>query len=110
MIDEKKIEEATRYYCNNRYPASPDVPFIAEGFRRGAKWAIEQFLKDLWHSGKEEPDLNKDSYLLVQFADKSVSIHKIPWIKELVHNQWEGYDIFNWLYLDDLFPKKGGEQ
>ena len=22
MIDDKKIEEAARYYCNNRYPAS----------------------------------------------------------------------------------------
>lgn len=31
MIDDKKIEEAARYYCNNRYPASQDAPFIAEG-------------------------------------------------------------------------------
>ena len=31
MIDEKKIEEEARYYCNNRYPASQDAPFIAEG-------------------------------------------------------------------------------
>ena len=35
MIDDKKIEEAARYYCNNRYPASQDAPFIAEGFRHG---------------------------------------------------------------------------
>lgn len=32
MIDNKKIEEAARYYCNNRYPASQDAPFIAERF------------------------------------------------------------------------------
>ena len=32
MIDDKKIEEAARYYCNNRYPASQDAPFIAEWF------------------------------------------------------------------------------
>ena len=28
MINDKKIEEAARYYCNNRYSASPDAPFI----------------------------------------------------------------------------------
>ena len=31
MIDNKKIDEAARYYCNNRYSASLDAPFIAEG-------------------------------------------------------------------------------
>ena len=55
MIDDKKIEEAARYYCNNRYPASQDAPFIAEGFRHGAKWAINKFLKDLWHPANEIP-------------------------------------------------------
>ncbi len=56
MINEKKIEEAARNYCNNRYPASQDAPFIAEGFRHGAKWAISEFLKDLWHiDASEEP-------------------------------------------------------
>lgn len=53
MID-KKIEESARYYCNNRYPASQDAPFIAEGFRYGAKWAINE-LKDLFHPASEVP-------------------------------------------------------
>ena len=53
MIDDKKIEEAARYYCNNRYPASQDAPFIAEGFRHGAKWAINEFLNSLWHPASE---------------------------------------------------------
>ena len=48
MID-KKIEEAARYYCNNRYPTSQDAPFIAEGFRHGAHWVINEFLKDSVH-------------------------------------------------------------
>ena len=34
MIDDKKIEESARYYCNNTYPSSQDTPFIAEGFRK----------------------------------------------------------------------------
>ena len=47
MIDYKKIEEEARYYCNNRYHASQDAPFIAEGFRKGARWAINEFLENL---------------------------------------------------------------
>ena len=47
MIDDKKIEEEARYYCNNRYPASHDAQFIAEGFRKGARWAINEFLENL---------------------------------------------------------------
>ena len=49
MIDDKKIEEAARYYCNNRYPASQDDTFIVDWFRLGAKWAVNKLLKDLWH-------------------------------------------------------------
>lgn len=56
MIDDKKIEEGARYYCNNRYPASQDAPFIAEGFRHGAKWAINEFLKNLRHQTDKEPE------------------------------------------------------
>ena len=59
MINDKKIEEAARYYCNNRYPASQDAPFIAEGFRKGAKWAIHEFLENLWHPADEEPKKNR---------------------------------------------------
>lgn len=64
MIDDKKIEEAARYYCNNRYPASQDAPFIAEGFRHGAHWAINELLKDLWHPASEEP--RKDVSIIVE--------------------------------------------
>lgn len=55
MIDDKKIEEAARYYCNNRYPASQDAPFIAEGFRLGAKWAVNELLNGLFHPASEVP-------------------------------------------------------
>ena len=59
MIDDKKIEEEARYYCNNRYPASQDAPFMAECFRKGARWAINEFLENLWHPADEEPKKNR---------------------------------------------------
>lgn len=114
MIDDKKIEEAARNYCNNRYPASQDAPFIAEGFRKGARWAIHEFLKDLWHDAEEEPKKNRSVLTDTQsIIDKG----RICWlVVKLTENgfvrNWSNYakvtKITRWLYLDDLFPKKGG--
>ena len=114
MIDDKKIEEAARYYCNNRYPASQDAPFIAEGFRHGAKWAISEFLmKDLWHDASEEP--RKFAEVLAE-AKITESIKTYISFKrnDALFKNWDAYsscaNITRWLYIDDLFPKEGGEQ
>ena len=45
MITENDINNAAKDYCNTRYPASLDAPFIAEGFRQGATWMLNQFPK-----------------------------------------------------------------
>lgn len=109
MIDDKKIEEAARYYCNNRYPASQDAPFIAEGFRHGAKWAINEFLKDLWHPTGEEP-VGYDEWILLHY--NAGNYYSLAQVKEF--KSWKGFveraPIEKWLYIDDLFPKEGGEQ
>ena len=49
MIDDKKIEEAAK---SLRKDFNDDVTqgFLVEfGFEKGAKWALHEFLKDLWH-------------------------------------------------------------
>ena len=113
MIDYKKIEEAARYYCNNRYPASQDAPFIAEGFRYGAKWAINEFLKDLWHPASEEP---REFAEVLAEAKITESINTYLSFKrnDALFKNWAAYssgaNITRWLYVDDLFPKEGGEQ
>lgn len=107
MID-KKIEEAARYYCNNRYPASQDAPFIAEGFRHGANWAINEFLKDLLHPADEEP--NKGKFILMEM--RNGDNYALYWVND--EYSWERictmFTTTSWLYIDDLFPKKGGEE
>lgn len=110
MIDDKKIEEAARYYCYNRYPASQDAPFIAEGFRYGAKWMREEFLKDLWHPVSEKPQLRNGKCLVVYNSGK-IDIFKISFVYEMLSNY--GKDSMEWkcwAYISDLFPKKGDEQ
>lgn len=107
MINDKKIEEAARNYCNNRYPASQDAPFIAEGFRKGARWAIHEFLKDLWHSVEEEPKLGKRVLVKINGI---LSLFNSGFVVEHLRNYDDCYGIESWLYIDDLFTKKGGEQ
>lgn len=116
MIDNKKIEAAARYYCNNRYFASQDAPFIAEGFRHGAKWMQEEFLNGLWHHADEEPKKNR---IVLTDTQSIMDKGRICWLTvKLTENgfvrNWSNYakvtKITRWLYIDDLFPKKGGEE
>lgn len=110
MIDNKKIEEAARYYCNNRYPASQDAPFIAEGFRHGAKWMQEEFLKDLWHDVDEMPKRAKA--FIFECGDNSMNYHvgKMFNPNDYKRNA-EIWHMNRWCYLEDILPKqKGGEQ
>ena len=46
MIDNNKIKSAAQGYCDATYGTLNDHPFIAEAFRQGANWAINEFLKD----------------------------------------------------------------
>ena len=73
MIDEKKIEAAIEEIYEDRFLLNgEEVVFdndakeemfykedIKEAIGLGAKWAINEFLKDLLHPNTEEPDKNK---------------------------------------------------
>ena len=110
MIDDKKIEEAARNYCNNRYPASQDAPFIADGFRHGVKWAVNEFLEDLWHPVSEEP--RKDVSIIVEtHNDKNMFYYAWNRWQDNFYPSWTDAvlcsRVSRWLYIDDLFPKEG---
>ena len=124
MIDDKKIEEATRDFINKngyfvKYDEDPCVD-IEVAYKDGAKWAINEFLKDLWHSYNEVP-ARKDKDILQFFESYSAdSEDDYDEYFELAHTRegftqetWE--DFMNiggtpsmWLYIEDLIPKEGG--
>lgn len=108
MIDDKKIAEAARCYCNNRYSTSSDAPFIAEGFRQGARWAIREFLKDLWHPNTEEPDKSKSDIITLGYYDDAYLQFKesIIWNKESWRHSISRNHIIEWAYLSDILPRK----
>ena len=93
---------------------------IKEAIGLGAKWAINEFLKDLWHSYDEVPT-RKNSDILLFFEDYSAdseddydAYYDLAATREgFTQDEWElfmniGGTPSNWLYINDLFPKEGG--
>lgn len=111
MIDKNKIKNAARKYCKATYGTVDDNPFIAEAFRKGAKWAINKFLKDLWHDAKEEPYTNLSPILLDGRDREGRQIVKTSFFRSGYWNKTvEYYGIIRWLYIDDLFPEEEEEE
>lgn len=122
MIDEKKIEEAASTYSINndcsvigRDGRMSLKPELENAFEAGAKWAIKQFLKDLWHPTRGEPEEGKN--ILIEkkhnvypnpyyyIAEEYNSYYDDPWnVRVMMLN------ITRWLYIDDLLPKKGNKE
>lgn len=113
MIEDKKIEEVTKAYIDKKgylakYDEEPCID-IEFAYKEGAKWAINEFLKDLWHTPEEEPK-EKDKLLMVETGKKE---HKYVHFKRnqgCLFGEWKHYahmvDVTRWLYMDDLFPKE----
>lgn len=111
MIDEKKIEEAASKLCD--YGSIHDSGYRIEGFKKGVNWAIEQFLKDLWHPISEEP--RKDVSIMVEtHNDKNMFYYVWNRWQDNFYPSWTDAilcsRVSRWLYIDDLLPKEGGEQ
>ena len=108
MIDKNKIKSAARKYCKATYGTVDDNPFIAEAFRKGAKWAINEFLENLWHDAEEEPYSNLSPILLDGIDREGRQIVKTSFFRSGYWNKTvEYYGIIRWLYIDDLFPEEG---
>ena len=103
MIDDKKIEEA----AFEEYPLNSDGNIIGRnGFKEGANWAINELIKDLWHPSSEKP--KKGRVFLYKTTFDGYGLNQI-----IDRNEWEYIIKYQkatqWLYIDDLLPKEGGE-
>lgn len=107
MIDDNKIEEAIEDYV--RYSSVEDEYPGTEGdaFKAGVEWAINEFLKDLWHPESEEPE----KFRKILFTGGSLDTTDTTML--ITDNTWSTkvdlLEIKKWLYIEDLFSKKGGE-
>ena len=75
-----------------------------DGFNAGAKWAINEFLKDLWHPASEEPD-KEGRAILFNCIDHdfvpSWCVYPIGF-KGNWNEFCTSHGISKWLYIDDL--------
>lgn len=128
MIDDKKIEEAAQGAADlyeqdlpiMSYNEDTEVDgqhhfcqeFGAELFKDGAKWAIQEFLKDLWHPNTEEPDKSKSDIITLGFDNDAYLQFKesILWNKESWRHSISRCQIIKWAYLSNILPKEGGKQ
>lgn len=136
MIDDKKIESAKEEIYEDKFLGCGemveafkdedememfDKEDIKEAIGLGAKWAVNELLKDLWHPASEMPDKNRICLVRVvyhpnhgMFQDEErieqSSFHDFGWYDYDFKYIGTNYDIINWLYVDDLLPKEGGEQ
>lgn len=105
MIDDDKIVKAASKLCD--YGSIHDSEYRIEGFKKCAKWMQEEFLKDLWHPVSEEP--KKGRVFLYKTIFKGYGLNKI-----IDGNEWKYIIKYKkatqWLYIDDLLPKKGDKQ
>lgn len=123
MIDYKKIEKAARQISEKVVDANgfddskpTHLAFLdghVDGFNTGAKWAINEFLKDLWHPNTEEPDKSKSDIITLGFDNDAYLRFKesILWNEESWRHSISRCQIIKWAYLSDILPKQeGGEQ
>lgn len=109
MIDNKKMEEAARLDDEEYYDSLSDNDrcFFEYGFRRGYNRA----LKDSWHPANEIPkEFNHYGFAALYILQYNHQIRMVLYDKN--HMSWKNVISNNeyWLYVDDLFPKEGGEQ
>ena len=126
MIDDKKIEAVAEEYNEKvekelskrlkRKPTSAeryaDTTSRQCAFNAGAKWAINEFLKNLWHPNTEEPDKSKSDIITLGFDNDAYIQFKesILWNEESWRHSISRCQIIKWAYLSDILPKEGGKK
>lgn len=115
MIDDKEIDIAARAQALSKHineTAYFQLRSI-EDFKDGARWAINEFLKNLWHPNTEEPDKSKSDIITLGFDNDAYLQFKesILWNEESWRHSISRCQIIKWAYLSDILPKQeGGKQ
>ena len=123
MVLDKKIEEAKEEIYEDRFLLNgEDVIFdndakeemfvkedIKEAIGLGAKWAINEFIKYLWHPNTEEPDKSESDIITLGFENDAYLQFKesILWNEESWRHSISRCQIIKWAYLSDILPKEG---
>ena len=118
MIDDKIIEDAANKHVDTEYArynsGEVEEEMIClsgkDSFKAGARWAINEFLKDLWHDVDEIPKRAKA--FIFECGDCSMNYHVgMMFNPNDYKKNAEIWHMNRWCYLEDILPKqKGGKQ
>ena len=121
MTDNNKIEEAKekifeKHFCNQnedfvcidhiKEPVYLDYQ-IKQAIELGAQWAINQYLEDLWHSSEEVPEVGRVVILENHYCQDG-RIEIVSSVRSSTSTNGISPFTKRWFYIEDLFPKKGG--
>lgn len=122
MMNEKKIEEAAqdcRFETISQLHGSfqyvpqctqneidKETELIEGSFIKGAKWAIQEFLKDLWHHKDEIPNGE------ILYIDHLDFPYGMQWFRDDHYDEdWEAVinteGIKGWIYVKDILSTMG---
>ena len=127
MIDDKEIDDAkeeiykdkflgcgemVEAFANEDEKEMFDKEDIKEAIGLGSKWAINEFIKYLWHPNTEEPDKSKSDIITLGFENDAYLQFKesILWNEESWRHSISRCQIIKWAYLSDILPKEGSKQ
>ena len=122
----KKIEESARHYAEENSMSIEDqmgdtydgIEELSNAYKEGAEWAINEFLKNLWHPASEKPNIKQGECCvtcLVKFKNGSTELcvyfrNSEGWVCDDMSPKDFKRNFKGWLYIDNLFPKEGGEK
>lgn len=120
MIDDKKIQKAARQISEKVVDANgfddskpTHLAFLdghIDGFNAGAKWAINEVLKNLWHSIEKNPKKYHKCLVEVVYHRPLNMTDEVDYVtSHLTNFGWDessfkrsDYTIKRWIYIDDL--------
>lgn len=120
MIDDKKIEDAA---IENSEKLSDGRHYrdLIVGFNAGAEWAINEFLKDLFHPASEVPRNDNGKVLAYskergyrKLYDMNDELDKTTCdtYQEMWEEKVKACHLTDWIFVDELFDliTKGGKE
>lgn len=120
MIDDKEIDIATRVQVLSKHVNETAYFQLRsiEDFKDGAKWAINEFLKDLCHPASEVPRNDNGKILAFSKVNSNIKLYDMNDMldetdcytyQDMWENEVNKYRLTDWIFVDELFDliKKG---
>ena len=105
MIDDKKIEDVAKQHSEESYISGYFQACYEDAFMDGAKWAINEFIKNLWHPANEVPEIGRVIIMENYYPDGRIMfISRMR--KSTFHNPIDIGNTKKWFYIEDLFSKE----